>query len=282
MSKDKDVQTRDTPCPDCTEKKASMYIDENLIKRAAEDAKADKPKDKDKDKTNSKFPKGNLRAEDVLPNNTLGAAADYLAPSSWGATRAGRATQLGEAADATKDVGFPTRYPMTSTMLAGIPASLAGGFAGAYAGDAIDSQDGGLLGALAGAGLGMAGGSALMSYLRRRNFETLARKFNEKAEAGDISNSPPDVGGMGTAAFLPFGGPHRAGQADSYTAIASDKPPETSIGRNLGYLLQNSPWGGGILQQAQGGMQSINAKNRIDAASGATRLEKAPKRKNAW
>ena len=221
--------------------------------------------------------------------STGGKVVDYLG-LPWGRTRAGRATHL---ADATKypDLNMNVRKPITSdifNLLAGgglgaVGGGLLGAGIGAYGGDANIGNAAG-----AGAAIGGIGGGVLGLYggrgRRRQSMKDIAKHYDDGATA-DNTIRPRDTGtGLGVA-LTPFGGPHRAGQADVYEALNNqaggdngNKVTNRFNRDTLNSLFAASPlFGaagamiptnvpiGGIVQMAAGNALSADAAERVKA-----------------
>ena len=219
-----------------------------------------------------------LKSRDLLGGGVGNALADYLTGSyAWGATRAGRATQMARAVGEVP--GMSVHYPATSDILGTTGGMLGGGILGGVAGGVVGgrhSEYGVPVGGLAGMLLGGLSSILLLRYLRRKRYEDLRKKFDAAAAAGALENPKPAFNDL-ISALTPFGGGHRAGQADVFEALRDDAAPRTSVGRNIGYAgqllptLLPPPIFGPVLPHAgipialvQGLQQGINARRRVD------------------
>ena len=151
-----------------------------------------------------------------------GVAADVLTPFT-GAHRAGKATALDNLIRASghRSLGFLTRAPLTT----GVVASLLGGGLGGVSGLALGSLIGGGgphgagIGAGIGSSLGMAGGVALAGLMRSAEIDAIKKRVKELYDAGAIDGemieeaAGKDIPNYGILrnVLLPFSGYHRAG-----------------------------------------------------------------------
>ena len=206
------------------------------------------------------------RADELLNmNSTGGMLADYLTPSLWGGARAGRATQLAQAAG--RDVPFSVKHPNTSDVSALLAGGAGGAVLGGMAGAAMDSgPDGFPLGAALGGGLGgLASLLAMRSRRRSRMGQIRQVAEDELASGNPLKPVDPNLG-TASSVLLPFGGSHRAGQADAYEALRDDAKYPDMTGRNVAYalapLIGASPLGMPY-EAGMGAYQGLNAQSRV-------------------
>ena len=206
------------------------------------------------------------RADELLNmNSTGGMLADYLTPSLWGGARAGRATQLAQAAG--RDVPFSVKHPNTSDVSALLAGGAGGAVLGGMAGAAMDSgPDGFPLGAALGGGLGgLASLLAMRSRRRSRMGQIRQAAEDELASGNPLKPVDPNLG-TASSVLLPFGGSHRAGQADAYEALRDDAKYPNMTGRNVAYalapLIGGSPLGMPY-EAGMGAYQGLNAQSRV-------------------
>lgn len=218
-------------------------------------------KEKRADTPTAKKKKRPIESEDLLDPGVGGSIADYLfGGSRWGGTRAGKATQMARAVGETPSMNVTN--PLTSDFL----GRLGGVLGGAGIGMGLETmmpRGGSNAGTRMGVGA-VAGGLSLpllLRYLRRQSYEDIGQKFDAASQAGTLKNPRPEIGKL-QSVLLPFGGSHRAGQADAYEAIRDQERPKDSPGRHVGYAASTLPLGG-LLGLPQGIQQGVNASNRV-------------------
>jgi len=150
-------------------------------------------------------------AEDLIPQNTIGALGDYLTPGFSG-FRAGKATALG------KSLGHEPDFTVTNPRSSALIGSLLGAGAGGLAGHAVDGDSQStVLGALLGGALG---GWAPTFHRRGKTKEYL----KEYAEGAKVNPKEPEkLKGIGNI-LLPFSGSHSKVEAVGYGALKGHKP----------------------------------------------------------
>jgi hypothetical protein len=227
------------------------------------------------------------RADELLNmNSTGGMLADYLTPSLWGGARAGRATQLAQAAG--RDVPFSVKHPNTADVSALLAGGTGGAALGGLAGAAMDSgPDGFPLGAVIGGGLGgLASLLAMRSRRRSRMGQIRQVAEDELASGNPLKPVDPNLG-TASSVLLPFGGSHRAGQADAYEALRDDAKYPGMAGRNVAYalapLIGGSPLGMPYAA-GMGAYQGLNAQSRVagEQQSGLPAMTRKAAAVSAW
>jgi hypothetical protein len=254
------------------------------LKRAADES--DDEQDNDKEpaapKANSGDAAGNLRrqrarnrAEDLVPMKGFGRGyADYLLPSTFGGTRAGRATMIAKALGQKPD--FSVSHPNTDQMLGSFGGMLGGGAIGAglggLAGALTGNLDNAAIGALTGLGVGGTGGSLAgivgSGMQRREQMQKIQNSLAKELESHGTSRmklDPPQYGAL-SSLLQPLSGAHRAGQADAYEALRDNTRYAKTPGRTTGYLAAHIPYAGAAVQVGQGIGQNFSARKRMKQA----------------
>lgn len=220
-------------------------------------------------------PEPQRRADELVDDkSTTGALADYLAPATWGHTRAGRAAHVGDTIGA--DVGFNLRNPLTATTLSSIGGGVAGALGGAGLASAFNAgPDGSMLSTVGGGALGSALGHVLSTYMRRRNMSDINSQLKDHLAAGRPMKSRPPQYGVLSSLLFPQSGGFRAGEADAHEAIRDGSGYPQTTGRNLAYTGEEvlsragrlaGPVGGLIstpLTIARGLTQNFSARDRM-------------------
>lgn len=210
------------------------------------------------------------RTDELLNMNTTGGAfADYLAPGTWGGTRAGKAQQLAESMG--EEPSFNVRHPGTSQLLSSLVGTAGGGLLGAGLGAGIGALTGNdNMGAGAGIGTavgalgGAVGGPLYAAHRRRKEMGGITDRFQSRLESGGkITPKKPEFGWLATL-LAPLRGPHRAGQADTYEALSRNAAPSSDTLRNTGYTAGMLPYVGPMVGLPMSYGQNIGAKLKAD------------------
>lgn len=218
-------------------------------------------------------------SEDLVNMDTWGGlAADTLAPSSWGGERAGRTQAMSRAMD--EPTTFGVKHPTTQAFGYGGAGGILGALAGAGIGNLWSGRDA-TAGAGIGGGLGVLAGGGLAGLMRRKEMSRVNSLYDEDNAAGKLDPKEPRMSWL-SALGLPTRGPHRTGQQEATKAMTSGEPlngPGTI--RNLLYGLQQfgGPAIGGATALGHGYAQNAKTQLRSSERNGKKPKPKA-ERKN--
>lgn len=220
-----------------------------------------------------------------------GRLADYSG-TSWGGSRAGRASHLSDAMGYEPEA--TVRHPLTHDLLhtltgGGIGALLGGGMG--YAGSKLLGKpqhhtndiagSGALIGGVVGGLNGLLGGRAD----RRTQMQAIADTYDAGADT-DPSVRPRGAHAGITSLLTPFGGAHRSGQTDIYEALNNKgrgpggNTVSNGVLRNLANVLQLTPMGPASVM-GTGTAQTISAAMRAQSVDRKRRLQAKQQRTNA-
>lgn len=222
------------------------------------------------------------RAEDLVPMKGFGRGyADYLLPSTFGGTRAGRATMVAKALGQKPD--FSVSNPVSDSALSSlgggalgaIPGAALGGLLGALSGNpnnaAAGAMLGGGLGGTAGSILGVAGSGMTRREHMQKIQEDLAKEL-EQHGTSRLNLETPQYG-LVSSLLMPLSGAHRAGQADAYEALKNNTRYGKTPGRTAGYLAAHLPYVGPLVNAGQGIGQNLSARKRLKQEQATQPLE---------
>lgn len=246
------------------------------LKRAADendDEKKEPAGAKSESEGASRRRRARARAEDLVPMQGIGRGlADYLAPGTFGGTRAGRATMIARALG--QEPNLSVTNPNTDKALiggmfglgGGVLGGLVGGLGGALTGDLDNATLGALGGAGIGAGLGYGSGVVASGSDRREEMQHVQDSLAKELEGHGTSRlklNPPQYSAL-SSILMPYSGPHRAGQADAYEALKNNTRYSNTPGRHAGYAAQylGTPYAAGV-GGAQGIAQNFSARKRM-------------------
>ena len=225
--------------------------------------------DDNDNKPNGRKQRAKNRAEDLVPMQGFGRGyADYALPSTFGGTRAGRATMIAKALGQNPD--FSVSHPNTDMALSSLVGGTTFGLGGAGIGALLGALGGNpAAGALVGGGIGgMAGslgGIAGSGMERREQMQNIQDDLANELEQHGTSrlNLKTPQYGVASSLLSPLGGAHRAGQADAYEALKNNTRYAKTPGRTAGYLAAHIPYAGPLLNMGQGIAQNFSARKRM-------------------
>ena len=252
----------------CTPGEFGAHVKEALVKTA----------DSDDDKSpassarNDRKRRAKNRAEDLVPMEGFGRGyADYLLPSTFGGTRAGRATMIAKALGKRPD--FSVSNPNTDTLLSslgggifgGVGGMALGGLAGAATGRLDNAASGAILGGGLGYGLGNIAGIAGSGMHRREQMQKIQDSLASELEQHGTSRLKLDTPQYSALSSIlqPLSGAHRAGQADAYEALRDNTRYNATPGRTAGYLAAHVPYAGPLINMGHGMAQNFSARDRM-------------------
>ena len=254
----------------CTPGEFGAHVKEALVKAA--------DSDKDKDKApassarNDRKRRAKNRAEDLVPMKGFGRGfADYVMPSTFGGTRAGRATMIAKALGKNPD--FSVSNPNTDTLLSSLGGGIAGGLGGAalgglggaLTGNLDNAGFGAILGGGLGYGLGNIAGIAGSGMDRREHMQKIQDSLASELEQHGTSRLKLDAPQYSALSSIlqPLSGAHRAGQADAYEALRDNTRYAKTPGRTAGYLAAHVPHAGPLINMGHGMAQNFSARDRM-------------------
>ena len=252
----------------CTPGEFGSQVKEALVKAA----------DSDKDKSpassarNDRKRRAKNRAEDLVPMQGFGRGyADYLLPSTFGGTRAGRATMIAKALGKKPD--FSVSHPNTDTLLSSLGGSIfggmggmaLGGLGGALTGSLENAATGAILGGSLGGGVGSIAGAAGSGMQRREQMQKIQDSLAGELEQHGTSRLKLDAPQYSALSSIlqPLSGAHRAGQADAYEALRDNTRYNATPGRTAGYLAAHVPYAGPLINMGHGMAQNFSARDRM-------------------
>lgn len=224
---------------DISRKAGALITSINLIKEAASIAIK-------QGMDNEVVSKGETEASKLLSNSGGAGLLDFLG-TSWGHARAGRATTLAKAMD--QDPTYAVSDPIKSDLLhtgggvlgGGLLGAIAGaGVGGAFGSDRGSAGTGAAVGGLAGAALGGLGLGSYNSYNRMDKIRKIRKDYvdsvNNKRKL-NLDAADPRLTSAG--AFLINGGQHRGGSADAYSHLTgggTNESPFRDMNRAMHYI----------------------------------------------
>ena len=257
----------------CAPGEFGARVKEALVKAAAsDDDEADDDKAPASSARNDRKRRAKNRAEDLVPMKGFGRGyADYVMPSTFGGTRAGRATMIAKALGQEPD--FSVSHPRTDHILSSLGGGLVGGLGGAALGGLGGALTGNLdnvgFGAILGGGLGATGGSVLggvgAGMDRREQMQKIQDSLAGELEQHGTSRlklDAPQYSAL-SSVLQPFSGAHRAGQADAYEALRDNTRYAKTPGRTAGYLASQLGHFGPAIRAGHGMAQNFSARNRM-------------------
>ena len=257
----------------CTPGEFGARVKEALVKAAAsDDDKADDDKAPASSARNARKQRAKSRAEDLVPMKGFGRGyADYLLPSTFGGTRAGRATMIAKALGKKPD--FSVSNPNTDTLLSslgggifgGLGGAALGGLGGALTGNLENAATGAILGGGLGSGLGNIAGIADSGMHRREQMQKIQDSLASELEQHGTSRLKLDAPQYSALSSIlqPLSGAHRAGQADAYEALQDNTRYAKTPGRTAGYLAAHVPYAGPLITMGHGVAQNFSARDRM-------------------
>lgn len=211
--------------------------------------------------------KAESRANELLDTSSWSSFFnDVLTPNTWGATRAGRATQLDRALG--RDPSVLLQYPRTTNTVGTLAGLLAGGGLGASLSSG-QSQQAQLLGTIGGAAAGGLLGRIGLPLYRRLLLEKTRKELAAQLAGGKeeqiIARNKEQKPALDhvSATYLPLGGYHQAGQADAYEALRdSSAYPKDLSNRDMAYMA-NTVFNNPMLDRHVGAMMGHTAVSRV-------------------